>query len=182
LIKITIVGVIAFYLFLSGSEPADSMDYTGISEIKKDSSKVLKEIYREVKELGKFPSENFIKRQFFLGEDDDDTNKDIHVFILIQNIDEKEKITIQATYMRRGKNKPVVAYAKNVRSISCVLEGDKIDIIKSDYDEMERESFLPEVLRSIRNKKKLLKMLDKKRTPLELEDARKRVAGLKKLP
>jgi len=163
LIRIAIVGVIAFYMFLSGGELPDSMNIEGISETKKVSSHILKEIYTEVVELGKSPGGDFIKREFFVGEDDDDTNKDIHVLILIQNVDQKEKITIQVTYLQRSKDNPVVRYAKNVRSISCSLEGDKIYIIKSDYDENENRSFLPEVLLAIRNKKKLLQKLNQKK-------------------
>ncbi len=123
----------------------------------KDPSKVLREIYQEVKELGKFPGDEFIKREFFVGKDDDDTYQDIHVLILIQNIDEIEKITIQVTYFQPSENDPTVKYAKNMRCISYALLQDEIVILKSDYDEKERRKFLPQVLRAIRGKKKLLK-------------------------
>jgi len=159
LLKIAIVGAISFLVFLYGYNSAESMNFSAITEIKKDSSVLLKDIYREVLELGKPPGDDFIQRQFFVGEDDDDTNKDIHVFILIQKIDEVEKMTIQITYMQRGKGKPVIQYAKYVKSISCLLAGDKIDIIENDYDEKEIESILPEVLHAIQNKKKLLRII-----------------------
>jgi hypothetical protein len=161
-IKIVLAGLIAFRLFLYSSESANSMDHKGISEANKDSYKVLKEIYREVKELGKFPGDDFIKREFFIGPGKDDTYKDIHVLVLIQNIEEKERITIQVTYLQRSENNPTIKYAKNVRSISCLYGGDKIDIVKSDYDKKERKTLLPDVLRAIRDKKKLLKKSIKK--------------------
>jgi hypothetical protein len=135
---------------------------TGLSVIKKDSYKVLKEIYREVKELGKFPGDDFIKREFFIGPGKDDTYKDIHVLVLIQNIEDKERITIQITYLQRSENNPTIKYAKNVRSISCLYEGDEIDIVKSDYNKKEYKKLLPDVLRAIRDKKKLLKKSIKK--------------------
>ena len=133
-----------------------------VSEIPvhKDPSKVLREIYQEVKELGKFPGDEFIKREFFVGKDDDDTYQDIHALILIQNIDEIEKITIQVTYFQPSENDPTVKYAKDMKSISYALLQDEIVIIKSDYDEKERRKFLPQVLRAIRGKKKLLKKKD----------------------
>jgi hypothetical protein len=68
----------------------------GLSKIfieKKDISQVLKEIYQEMKEFDKYPGCDFVKREFFVGEDDDDTNKDIHVVILVQDVAEKEKVT-----------------------------------------------------------------------------------------
>ncbi|UCE41093.1 MAG: hypothetical protein JSV17_16915 [Candidatus Aminicenantes bacterium] len=147
LTKIVSVGFILIPLFLSGSE------FQG----KKDPSKVLREIYKEVKELGKFPGDDFIKREFFVGKDDDDTYQDIHALILIQNIDEIEKITIQVTYFQPNENDPTVKYAKNMKSISYALLQDEMVILKSDYDEKERKKFLPQILRAIRGKKKLLK-------------------------
>jgi hypothetical protein len=44
-----------------------------------------------------------------------------------------------------------------MRCLSYALLKDEIVIIKSDYDEKERRKFLPQVLRAIRGKKKLLK-------------------------
>ncbi len=158
-IKIALVLWISFYLFLSGSEPADSRSYTGITGKKKDSSKSLRKIYEEVTELGKFPGDDFTKREFFVGPGNDDTYKDIHILILIQNVDEMEKMTIQVTYFKHSENNPTVKYAKSVKNISCSFDGDKIYITKSDYDEKELKKFLLEVLRAIRGKKKLLKKI-----------------------
>lgn len=156
-IKIALVLWIAFYLFLSGSELTDSKSYKGITRKKKDSSKILRKIYEEVSELGEFPGDDFIKREFFVGPGNDDTYKDIHILILIQNVDEMEKVTIQVTYFQHSENNPTVKYAKSEKNILCLFEGDKIDITKSDYDEKELKKFLLEVLRAIRGKKKLLK-------------------------
>ena len=121
LIKMTIIGVITLCLPLSGMEEADPLVLPEISEAKKDSSEILKEIYREVVELGKFPGDDFIKREFFVGKDDDDTYQDIHVLVLIQDVDKKEKITIQVTYFQPSKSNSVVRLAKNTRSISYTI-------------------------------------------------------------
>ncbi len=147
LTKIASFGMIVLPIFFPVSE----------IPVNKDPSKVLREIYQEVKELGKFPGAEFIKREFFVGKDDDDTYQDIHALILIQNIDEIEKITIQVTYFQPSENDPTVKYAKDMKSISYALLRDEMVIIKSDYDEKERRKFLPQVLRAIRGKKKLLK-------------------------
>jgi len=128
-----------------------------ISIKKKDNSKILKEIYQEMKEFKKYPGYDFIKREFFVGEDDDDTNKDIHVVILVQDVDEKKKVTIQVTYMERSKGKPVIGIAKYARVFSFFVLEDQIEIIKSDFDAKGKAIVLPGVLQSIKNKKKLLK-------------------------
>jgi len=128
-----------------------------ISIKKKDNSKILKEIYQEMKEFKKYPGYDFIKREFFVGEDDDDTNKDIHVVILLQDVDEKKKVTIQVTYMERSKGKPVIGIAKYARVFSFFVLEDQIEIIKSDFDAKGKAIVLPGVLQAIKNKKKLLK-------------------------
>jgi hypothetical protein len=92
-----------------------------------------------------------------VGEDDDDTNKDIHVVILVQDVDKKEKVTIQVTYMERSKGKPVVGIAKYVKVLSYFVQENQAEIIKGDFDDKGKETVLPGVLQAIRNKKKLLK-------------------------
>jgi hypothetical protein len=156
LVGLFMIALIAFPMFISGCEFPDSFSYAGLSG-KKDPAKILREIYREVKELGQFPGDDFIKREFFVGKDDDDTYQDIHVLVLIQNIDDKERLTIQVTYMQPSENNPIVKYAKDVKTILCLIGGDNIDIVKSEYDEKEHKKILPDILRAIRGKKKLLK-------------------------
>ncbi len=150
-------GVIACCLLLCLSEFAFSVRFSVISIKKIDTTKILKEIYQEMKEFEKYPGYDFIKREFFVGEDDDDTNKDIHVVILVQDVDEKEKVTIQATYMERNKGRPVIGIAKYARVLSFFILEDQIEIIKSDFDIKGREFVLPGILQAIKNKKKLLK-------------------------
>jgi hypothetical protein len=128
-----------------------------ISLKKKDTSKILQEIYKEMKEFEKYPGCDFVKREFFVGEDDDDTNKDIHVVILVQDVDEKEKVTIQVTYMERSKGKPVVGIAKYVKVLSFFVRKNHAKIVQSDFDAKGKEIILPGVLKAIKNKKKLLK-------------------------
>ena len=156
LAKLASIGLIIFPVLLSGAESSNSTGYAGLT-VKKDPSKILMEIYKEVKELGKFPGDDFIKREFFVGKDDDDTYQNIHVCILIQNVNDEERLTIQVTYMQPSENNPTIKYAMDVKSILCIVGAENISINKSDYDAKELKKFLPKVLRAIRGKKKLLK-------------------------
>ena len=119
--------------------------------------KILNLIYDEVKELGPYPGEDFIRREFFIGKDDDDTNKNQHVVVLILNIDGQEKMRLQVTYLEPTKENPQVKYAKDLKNIMCVVIGNNVTIQSSDYTERELEKLAPEILRAIQDKKKLLK-------------------------
>ena len=152
-------GVIACCLLLCLSEFVIAVYPSVVSPEKKDISKILNEIYREMKEFDKYPGCDFVKREFFVGEDDDDTNKDIHVVILVQDVDQKEKVTIQVTYMERSKGRPVVGIAKYAKVLKFFVQDDQTEIIKSDFDREGKELVLPGVLQAIKNKKKLLKEL-----------------------
>ncbi len=149
-------SIAACFLLLCLSEFVFPIRLSVISIEKKDTSKILKEIYQEVKGFEKYPGFDFIKREFFVGEDDDDTNKDIHVVILVQDVGEKKKVTIQITYMERSKGRPVIGIAKYVKVLSYFVLEDQTEIIKSDFDDKGKELVLPGVLQAIKNKKKLL--------------------------
>lgn len=149
-------------MLLSGPKPLHSTSFSFVSETKKDAPQILEEIYREVTEIGKHPDDDYLIREFFVGEGDDDTYKDINVLLMIQDVDREEKMTIQVTYLESSKDNPTVWYAGKVRNISCSVKRNRIAILKSDYDEKEMKSFLPEVLRAIQAKKKLLKKLNRK--------------------
>jgi len=125
---------------------------------KEDLPETLKKIYGEVKEMGARPGEDFIKGEFFIGApDDDDTNKDISVFILIQNTGGAEKMKIQVTYMERTKENVRIKIAKETKNIICAVAGGAVRIQHSDYIERELPKLAVEILQAIRDKKKLLK-------------------------
>ena len=124
----------------------------------KDALTILKKIYVEVKEMGPYPGESFILHEFFAGgPDDDDTNKDQHVVVLIQVVGGVEKMRIQVTYMERTKQDRTIKYAKEVKNISCLVAADRIKIQSSDYSEKEMSKLAPDILQAVLNKKKLLK-------------------------
>jgi hypothetical protein len=149
-------GIIMSVFILLGIEPPNTLPDEKKSG-KKDPSKILREIYEEVKELGKFPGDDFIKREFFVGKDDDDTYQDIHALVLIQNINGIEKITIQVTYFKPSEKDPTIKYAEDMKILSYAVLRQEIAILKSDYSEKEQKKFLPQVIRAIRGKKRLLK-------------------------
>jgi hypothetical protein len=146
-------------LFL-GAATLDSSPCAGaeIPDPKKDILAILKKIYDEVKEMGPYPGESFILHEFFAGgPDDDDTNKDQHVVVLIQVVGGVEKMRIQVTYMERSKQDRTIKYAKDVKNISCLVAADTVKIQSSDYSEKEMSKLAPDILQAILNKKKLLK-------------------------
>ena len=119
---------------------------------------VLKHIHAEVKEIGPYPGEDFIRREFFVGEDDDDTNKDIHVIVLIQSLEAKERMTIRVTEMVKDPGNPRARLAKTSRALVCLVAADRLEVQSSDYGEKDLAELVPEILTAIQNKKKLLNL------------------------
>ncbi|MDH7513161.1 MAG: hypothetical protein QHH14_09465 [Clostridiales bacterium] len=119
---------------------------------------ILQSIYREVKEIGAYPGEAFVRGEFFVGTDDDDTNKDVHVSILIQKHDNREKMKIQVTYMEPAHQDPRVKYAGISKALVCLIDEKNIELESSDFKEKEIDNLAAEILRAVRNKKNLLSL------------------------
>ncbi len=118
---------------------------------------VLKQIYVEVKELGPYPGETFIKHDFFLGPADDDSYKREHVVVLIQDVDGVERMRIQVTEMKNRPDDPRIQLAGKTRTITCsVSGGEALTLLRSDYSDTETVRLAPDILRAVREKKKLL--------------------------
>lgn len=132
---------------------------TIVTDIITDNTKMLWEIYSEVKEMGNFPNEDFIKRQFHIG-DEDDTNQNIHVFVLIQEIDGVEKMTIQVTYLKTSSY-PAVGVLDKIKNILCSIKKDDLKIESSDFSKKEMNMFLKDLKHSISDKKRLLGLIKK---------------------
>ena len=119
---------------------------------------ILKKIHTEVKEMGAYPGQDFFQQAFFVGEDDDDTNKDIHVSILIRAAEEKEKMTVRVTLMKKDRRDPQARLAGTTREFICLFHGDDVETRSADYEEEEIATLVPDILTAIRNKKRLLKI------------------------
>jgi hypothetical protein len=117
------------------------------------------DIHREVKEMGPYPGEDFVRREFFIGEDDDDTNKDVHAVIIIQTVDGgDERMRIQVTKMERSANDPKISYARGVKNMVCrVSAAGEAALLTGDYTAKELEPVLRDLKRAILDKKRLLK-------------------------
>jgi len=119
---------------------------------------VLTRIYAEIKEMGPYPGEEFTRREFFVGEDDDDTNKDIHIMVLIRSSDSGEMMTIRVTELVKDPGNPQARLAANSKMLSCLVAGGRLEIRSSDYQEKDLDQLAPEMLTAIQNKKRLLKL------------------------
>ena len=148
-------AVFILFIFAAIANPADP-SRPGTAEIK--SLEILKKIFDEVKEMGPYPGENFIRKEFFTGsDDDDDTYKDNHVAILIQASPPREKMKIQVTYMVPSEGSPQVKIAKTTKTVICFVEGEKASLLSSDYEEKELAKTGAEILQAVVGKKRLLK-------------------------
>lgn len=130
----------------------------GFSPPQRGYLEILRTICVEVKEMGVRPGEDYIQREFFIGApDEDDTNKDISVNIFIQTVAGTEKMRIQVTYLERTRENSKVKLAKETRHLNVIVGEDAVRIERSDYDEGELPKLAEDVLRAIKDKKRLLK-------------------------
>jgi len=129
---------------------------------KKTSEDILKDIYKEVSELGKREKENFIKREFHFDLDENPTNSEEHIVVLIYDIEKREKMVVQVTYFEAEGFKYSVKYAKDIKLVSCHLDSEKLEIDKCDFSKKEMKTLFTDILKGIQEEKKLYKLIDKK--------------------
>jgi hypothetical protein len=127
-----ITGLVAIHVVKSNVKSSVHEVLTGPPKTPKKPSELLREMYKEVVELGARKNESFIKREFHMELDKDENNSEEHVVFLIQGAGDKEKMTIQVTYFE-AKRTRVIKYAKEVKTILCKISGDRVEIKKSDY-------------------------------------------------
>jgi len=72
-------------------------------------------------------------------------------------LEAKELMTIRVTEMAKDPGNPRARLAGRSRSLSCLVAGDRLEVLSSDYDEKEIAKLAPEILTAIQNKKRLLK-------------------------
>ena len=157
-----IIGIVAILVFISNAEVITNGDLSGKSKTKRDPKILLREIYNEVKELGSYENEAFVKREFHTNLDGNEENKEEHVVVLIYRVGDRERMILQVTYFKSKKKGSIIKYPDEIRVILCYLKEDELEIKHCDYKEKEIESLLPDILQGIRNKKEILKLLDHK--------------------
>lgn len=158
-----IAGVVIMYIFTSFASSASNKSISFKIKQKKDPCKILKEIYKEVSELGSRKNENFIKREFHFDLDKNETNSEEHIVVLIYDIGDRERMVVQVTYFKSRGNTNIIKYAKDIRMVFCSIKKDIIEIEKCDYDDKEIKSILPKVLEGIKEEKKLFKLIKRKK-------------------
>ncbi|NQT79069.1 MAG: hypothetical protein HQ555_01580 [Candidatus Aminicenantes bacterium] len=127
---------------------------------KKNPNEILKEIHKEVKDLGCKGKKGYINKEFHVDLDGDKTNREEHIVVLIYDALDKEKMIVQVTYFEI-KNR-TIKNAKETKDVVCFIKGDKVEIEKSDYNKKEIKPLLADILKEIRYTKKLLELIDKK--------------------
>ncbi|NOR53229.1 MAG: hypothetical protein GQ536_03975 [Candidatus Aminicenantes bacterium] len=147
------------HIFTSFASSAPCKSVATQTKQKIDPCKILKEIYKEVSELGSRKNENFIKREFHFDIDENDTNSEEHIVVLIYDVGDRERMVVQVTYFKSRGNNNIIKYAKDIRMVFCSLKKDIIEIEKCDYDDKEIKSILPKILEGIRAEKKLFKLI-----------------------
>jgi len=157
--KRILVGMAAVYVLKSDAESLVYESLVKKVKCEKDPCEILKEIYKEVRELGTYPTEDFIKRTFHINLDGDESNKEEHVVVLSHKAGDKERMIVQVTYFEYRRKSSTIKHPKDIRTVLCYIKGDNLEIAQCDYDEKEIRILLPEILQGIRNKKKLLKLI-----------------------
>jgi len=161
--QIILVGMISMPML-----QAHTLFYPAKHSLNKDESKkspeeILKDIHKEVTELGKRENEYFIKREFHFDLDENPTNTEEHIVVLIYDIEQGERMVVQVTYFETDGLAHSVKYAKDIKLISCNLDSEKLKIEKCDFSKKEMEPLFSDILKGIQEEKKLFKLIDKKR-------------------
>lgn len=154
--KVRAPWILAIAVFTSGA--VRGAQPVGKGDPRRTAALIL-DIYREVKEMGPYPGEDFVRREFFLGEDDDDTNKDIHAVIIIQAMDGgDERLRIQVTALERSAGDPKIKYARGTKNIVCrISAAGEASLPAGDYAAKDLEPVLRDLKRAILDKKRLLR-------------------------
>ena len=132
----------------------------GVFSDKKAPDRWLLEIYKEVQEFGFRDQEDFIKREFHLNLDGNWNNREEHVVVLSHKEGSGDKMILTVTFFS-DRQKQSIRYAEETIETTCLICGDEIEITKIGFNEKEADEFLPEILKGIRNRKKLLKLIEK---------------------
>ena len=162
LIRLIIIGAFTLQFLQAGSAFNTYEIPSQKPEGKKTPEEILKDIYKEVFELGKREDENFIKGEFHFNLDENPTNSEEHIVVLIYEAENKERMIVQVTYFEAEGLKYSVKYAKDIKLVTCTLDGEILKIDKCDFKDKEMKSLMRDILKGIQEEKKLYKLIDKK--------------------
>ena len=157
-----LIGITVTLVLIFSTQNSGYGDTAAKKKIKRDPKEYLQQIHSEVKELGSYENEAFVKREFHTELDGNRENKEEHVVVLIYRVGDRERMLLQITYFASKRKGSPVKYPREIRVILCSLKEDNLEIEHCDYTEKEIESLLPDILQGIRKKKEILKLLDPK--------------------
>jgi hypothetical protein len=160
--RILLLGMISMSLLQAHTLFCPSENPSKKPESEKSPEGILKNIYKEVSELGKRKNEYFIKREFHFDLDENPTNTEEHVVVLIYDIENGERMVVQVTYFETDGLKHSVKYAKDIKLISCSVDPEKLKIENCDFNKKEMKPLFSDILKGIQEEKKLFKLIDKK--------------------
>ena len=160
--KILLISTVA--LFISGLtfSPQSSTKIKRYRPQKSNFLQTLKQIYKEVAELGSYNDEDFIKREFFMELDGNQENREEHVVIFQRKVGERQEMLIQVTYFKSKRKGSNIKYAEQAKEIVCFFPSGKAEIIKCDYAQDVIQSLLAKILAGVCQKKKYLKLIKNK--------------------
>lgn len=118
----------------------------------------IREIYEELRPAASVSPEGLREWQSFLGKDEDDTYKDDHLFIIMQEKEKEVRLWVQITFLERDKINPRKQTALGSKGIEATIDGktEKVSIRRNEFSSEEVEKIFAAILHSIREKKKLL--------------------------
>lgn len=131
-----------------------------IPKEEKSYERLLLKIYQEVAELGYRANEDFIKREFDFDLDGRRDNREEHVLVMSYKDGDCEKMILQLTFFNRISGS-FVRHAKEVKTITCMVDGESVEIKKSEFSKAEVKLLL-KILKGIQREKKLLELVQQK--------------------
>jgi hypothetical protein len=118
----------------------------------------LKRIYEEVRTMPSPPGQGFLRQDVFIGgPDDDDTNKDVHVALLIQRIGDEDRMHVQITSLERSEADRRVKRAAGSRALLCAVRDGALRLVRSDVADDEIARLAADILKAVLDKKRLIR-------------------------
>lgn len=121
-----------------------------------DVPRLLREIYNEVRTMSARPGEPFIRQEFFIGEDDDDTYKDIAVSIILAESETPPVMIIQFTWMERDRRDRRTATARSTKILRCIMDGEDVRREGGPFEAREVLDLARGLIKAVQDKKRLL--------------------------
>jgi hypothetical protein len=123
-----------------------------------DGLAALLRIREEIVDVAEFSDEGIIKWECFIGgPDDDDTNKDQSVTIMIRRRETGERMTIAITALERSRSDRRIKYARGTQSLVCGVADGKASVVSADPGLLSWDEAALAVLRAVMDKKRLIR-------------------------